>query len=345
VVLKSQANFAWITAGGRSHISIGAEAGVASVLVTADTAALITTNIELSRLLEEEAPELGFEGIEYPWEQQDGLISSLARVCDPKRCAADLPSDDLGSVDDAFLELRRVLRTPEIARYRDLGSDSALCVGNACRAAQAGESEQDVAARVASECEKRDILPLVDLVATDERIASYRHPLPTTKRLGQTLLVALTGRRHGLHASLTRMVTFGAADSDLVARHQAVTRVDTRTIVESRPGKSLGDVMLQEMNQYELEGFPDEWRLHHQGGLTGYAGREVFASPSSSYRLKPNQALAWNPSITRVKSEDTILITDDGYEILTRDAEWPHEEVKLAQGSVERPSLLMKGDR
>jgi antitoxin VapB len=140
------------------------------------------------------------------------------------------------------------------------------------------------------------------------------------------------------------MVSFGAADTDLVERHRAVRRVDTRAIVESRPGKTLGEVMLQAMDQYQLEGFPDEWRLHHQGGLTGYAGREVFATPSSSYVLKPNQALAWNPSITRVKSEDTILITEEGCEVLTRDAQWPHEQVELPQGSVDRPSLLVKGE-
>ena len=345
VVLRSQANFAWITAGGRSHISLGAEAGVASVLVTADTAALITTNIELDRLLVEEAPELGFEGVHYPWEQQEGLSSMLNGFCDPTQCVSDLPAEGLALVDDAFLELRRVLRPTEIARYRNLGRDASICVGNACRTAQPGESEQEVSARVAFECQKHDILPLVVLVAADERIAHYRHPLPTGNRLGHTLLVALTGRRNGLHASLTRMVSFGSPDPDLVARHRAVRRVDTRAIVESRPGKTLGEVMTDEIEQYELEGFADEWHQHHQGGLTGYAGREVFATPSEGYRLKPGQVVAWNPSITRVKSEDTIVVTEDGCEILTRDAEWPEESTELAQGTLTRPSLLERGDR
>lgn len=344
VVLRSQANFAWITGGGRSHVSIGGEAGVASIVVTPDAAALITTNIELARLLEEEAPGLAFEALEYPWQEQDGSNALLARICDPARCAADLLSGELSSIDDDFLELRRVLRPPEIARYRELGRDAAACVGNACRAAEPGETEHEIAARVALECEKRDILTLVDLVAADERISLYRHPLPTYNRLRTTLLVALTGRRQGLHASLTRMVFFGNPDPDLLERHAAVTRVDARAIVESAPGTSLGDVLGREIDQYELEGFPEEWRMHHQGGLTGYAGREIFGVPGSPYRLKADQALAWNPSITRVKSEDTILISNDGPEILTRDPEWPEQQVELSLGAVDRPSLSVRGE-
>jgi Xaa-Pro aminopeptidase len=345
VVLGSQSNFAWITGGGRSHVSIGAEAGVASVVVTRDAAVLITTNIELARLLDEEVSGLPFEALEYPWQQQqEGSAQIAARFCQPAKCAADLPSDDLSPIDGSFLELRRILRPPEVARYRDLGRDAAACVGIACRMAEPGDTEHYIAARLARECEKRDILALVNLVAADERIARYRHPLPTTNRLRGTLLVALTGRRHGLHASATRMVSFGMPDDELVSRHRAVTQVDARAILESSPGTTLGEVMAREIDHYEREGFPEEWRLHHQGGLTGYAGREVFAVPGSPYKLKSNQAVAWNPSITRVKSEDTVLITEDGPEILTRDPEWPEQPVEISGGALPRPSLLVRGE-
>jgi Xaa-Pro aminopeptidase len=313
--------------------------------VTTDAAVLITTNIELGRLLDEEAPGLPFEALEYPWHEQQGSAELIAHFCDPARCATDLPDGERRPIDDNFLELRRVLRPPEIARYRELGLDAAASVAVACRTAEPGETEHEIAARVASECEKRDILALVDLVAADERIARYRHPLPTDNRLQKTLLVALTGRRHGLHASLTRMVSFGDPDPDLVARHDAVTRVDARAILESSPGRSLGDVLTCEIDQYASQGFAEEWRLHHQGGLTGYAGREIFAVPGSPYTLKSDQALAWNPSITRVKSEDTVLVSDHGPEILTHDPSWPEHPVELDRGVVSRPSLLVRGER
>jgi hypothetical protein len=141
------------------------------------------------------------------------------------------------------------------------------------------------------------------------------------------------------------MVSVDQPDADLAARHQAVTRVDARAILESSPGTTLGDVLAGEIEQYEREGFPEEWRLHHQGGLTGYAGREVFAVPGSPYVLKDNQAVAWNPSITRVKSEDTVLISGGEPEILTRDPEWPEQVTAIPQGAITRPSLLVGGHR
>jgi hypothetical protein len=52
--------------------------------------------------------------------------------------------------------------------------------------------------------------------------------------------------------------------------------------------------------------------------------------------------VAWNPSITRVKSEDTVLLTTDGCEVLTRTDDWPRAHVEVSGGAIERPSLLEK---
>jgi Xaa-Pro aminopeptidase len=343
VLIGSQAGFAWITAGGHSHISIGEAGGVASILVTADRASLLTTNIELRRLFDEEVIALPFEGVEWPWHEQAHADRVVAELCDPSRSVSDLGAFGLSQADPSLAALRFTLMPAEIERFRVLGRDAAEAVEIACLSARPGDSEFEVAARVAEESARTNILPLVNLVATGDRIAGYRHPLPTKRRLERTALVALTGRRHGLHASLTRMFTFGSPDDDLAARHQAVLRVDARYLVESRPGATLGQVMSAAIEQYAAQGFPQEWRLHHQGGLTGYGGREVFATPGEGHRLEPGQALAWNPSITRVKSEDTVITRPDGVpEILTSTQAWPRVEVELPEGTVGRPALLRR---
>jgi antitoxin VapB len=74
---------------------------------------------------------------------------------------------------------------------------------------------------------------------------------------------------------------------------------------------------------YERLGWGEEWQLHHQGGPTGYRGREFTANPESEGTVSPVQAAAWNPSITGTKSEDTIVVTADGHDFLTRHGEWP----------------------
>ncbi|MGH2788449.1 MAG: M24 family metallopeptidase [Actinomycetota bacterium] len=295
VLLGSQANFAWITGGGHSHISIGEEAGIATVLVTRQEAFVVTTNIEAGRLADEELGGLPFEIHAYPWHEPGALREFVGVTSDPARTVGDGAIGGWPVADPSFACMRYVMSAPEVDRYRALGQDAATAVETACRSARPGMSELDVAAVVASECAARGIVALVDLVAADDRIAAYRHPLPTSRTVAKTVLVALTGRRHGLHASLTRMVTFGAPDDDLRRRHEAVTRVDACEIYESRPGRSLGTVMRKGADRYAAEGFRDEWKLHHQGGLTGYAGREIFATPSTSHILEAGNVTAWNP--------------------------------------------------
>lgn len=340
-ILHSQSSWAWITAGGRNHVSVGEAEGVAAAVITRDAAYVITTNIELSRLVDEEIVRLPFEPIDYPWHRPEALVEKIKEICDVAGAVSDLGI--AGTRTAAQLEqLRYVMLEPEVERYRALGQEAAAAVEVACRAVEPGDAEADVAARIAYECVERDILPLVNLVAADDRIGQYRHPLPTDRRLKHTLLAALTGRRHGLHASLTRMASFGTPDEDLASRHAAVTNVDATVILASRPGSSLAELVATVMERYESEGYPGEWQLHHQGGLTGYAGREIFATPAAHHRLRAGEVVAWNPSITRVKSEDTVLVGEGGNEVLTRTGMWPENEVQVSRGSIKRPALLVR---
>jgi Xaa-Pro dipeptidase len=98
-------------------------------------------------------------------------------------------------------------------------------------------------------------------------------------------------------------------------------------LTQSRPGRMLGELFGVLSHAYERQGFPEEWRKHHQGGLTGYSGREVFATPGDGTVLPDTCAVAWNPSVTGGgKSEDTVLVTQAGVEVLTRTPELPEIE-------------------
>lgn len=341
VVLASQANFAWITAGGHNHVAISGEAGVCSVVITAGAAAVVTPNIEGRRLADEELPPACFEVVEYPWYETGSKADIVRDLIGGGRVAGDLPTagrEPAGGVT----ELRRVLVPAEVERYRDLAQDAAAIVESACRNAVPHESELDMAARVAASCYEKNILPVVNLVAADERLQRYRHPIPTANRVDRTMLVALTARRHGLHASVTRTLCFGEPADEQKKRHLACARIDACMILASRPGTGLAEVFAAGVDRYAAEGFAGEWKLHHQGGLTGYAGREIKGTPSGDYVLQKNQALAWNPSITGAKSEDTILTTGRGTEVLTATGHWPTVEITLESSNLLRPDLLIR---
>jgi hypothetical protein len=54
------------------------------------------------------------------------------------------------------------------------------------------------------------------------------------------------------------------------------------------------------------------------------------------------QAFAWNPSVRGSKSEDTILVTETGPEILTNWPEWPALDVTVDDETIQRPAILVR---
>jgi sulfur transfer complex TusBCD TusB component (DsrH family) len=49
---------------------------------------------------------------------------------------------------------------------------------------------------------------------------------------------------------------------------------------------------------------------------------------------------AWNPSIRGVKSEDSILLTEDGVEILTAMEGFPTLSISIDGQPIARPAIL-----
>jgi antitoxin VapB len=181
---------------------------------------------------------------------------------------------------------------------------------------------------------------IVNLVAADERILEFRHPLPTAKTLTRHAMLVLCGRRDGLVCSITRLLYFGRLDDDLRRKHDAVVRVDAAMISATRPGVSLGEVFRVAVTAYAENGWPDEWRNHHQGGPAGYEPREWVATPHSTEVVHAGQAFAWNPSIAGTKSEDTVLVGPAGNDVITVIPGWPTIGVSVDGGRVERAAIL-----
>jgi Xaa-Pro dipeptidase len=50
--------------------------------------------------------------------------------------------------------------------------------------------------------------------------------------------------------------------------------------------------------------------------MTGYASREVIATPSTDVPIEIGQAFSWNPSVTGAKSEETFVLTESGAEVV-----------------------------
>ncbi len=327
LVLAQRPNFAWYTAGGLNHVGTADSTGVAALLITREQAVCITSNIEAPRLADEELLDLGIEVKAVPWFDETGLKTLWSSEFGRLRAACDVSLPALpGSVTRLgadFASLRWVMTEGEIERYRILAQDVAECLESACCQARPGMTECELAAQIASRALAKGIRTPVLLVAADERVRRYRHPIPTGRIVDRWAMGVLGGERHGLTVSVTRLVSFGPVDSDLLRKHEAVCRVDAAMIAATRPGRTMGEALTVAQEVYAEQGLADEWMLHHQGGLTGYVGREIRVGPACQEPIRVGQVFAWNPSIAGTKSEDTVLVSPDCNEILSLTRAWP----------------------
>jgi Xaa-Pro aminopeptidase len=313
VVLRRPENFAWYTGGGNSRVEYASPVGVADVVLTADGEWVLTSTIEGPRMGDEEA--VGFEVVEYPWEQ--GPDAALRELTGERPAVADIPLDGAVSLGEDLDAIRRVLDPDAIERLRAVGADLSAALEEAAGAVVPGMTEHRAADEIAAACRCRGLVPTVLLAATHERIGLYRHPLPSAATIERRAMLVASAQRGGLYANLTRMVHFEEPDPEIARRQDLCDEILTRMRDEAtRPGQSVAEAFADCRRFYAEAGFPDEWRLHHQGGITGYASREVIATPASEIEIETGQAFAWNPSITGAKAEETFVLTEDGAEVV-----------------------------
>lgn len=329
-------NFAWLT-GGSNIVDRAGEIGVAAAGYDGDEVVVVTDNIEAERLATEELS--GERVLEYTW--HTGSLADAVASYTARPAAADFDVPGCRSLDASGL--RQPLTTDEMDRYRELGHDTAEVIETVCRDIEPTDTERKVAADLRRELAARGIDSPVTLVGGEKRAKQYRHYTPTTTKLGSYALASVTARRNGLHASCTHTVAFDPPDW-LESRHEVAAHVETAALAATREvgrrGGRVREVFDAIRSAYREMSYAREWKHHHQGGATGYAGREWIATPHHDARVRLPMAYAWNPTVQGAKSEDTALVTADGVEVLTKTGDWPTETVTANGLELERPAVL-----
>lgn len=341
MAIASIANFAWLTCGGGNYVGTATEVGATTAVITQDRKYIVCDNIEARRIEEEEVADQGFEFRTYRW--FEGKRNDAIRgIVGDGVLGADIPIPGAVNISSALDACRSSLTPDEINRYRLLGKDTGECLAETAREIVPGMTEQEIAAVMNRHLMARGITPTVTLVAVDERIPKYRHPIPTDKKLERCAMLVTGARRWGLICSATRMVHFGPRSPELRCKHEAVALVDATFITGTVPGVVMSEIFNRALEVYKATGFGEEWKFHHQGGPTGYKGREFRVTAQTNATVLENQAFAWNPSITGTKSEDTIIATSQGPIILSETEDWPKIEVEVDGVTIRRPEIMIR---
>lgn len=342
VVLTQVRNFAWMTAGiADNQIVLGSEKGASSLVITKDGRRFIVASVsELPRLAAESLSGLGYEPKGLAWTDSD-LGAAVKKLVASDRVASDTIIPGLDTVD--IVGLRSPLTDTEVVKLRWVAKRTAEAVVEVIEGLSPGVTERSIEARASDALLRRNVRPTVLMVGTDERIQNYRHTPPTDFATLETdAMITVCAKRWGLTVAMTRLVHFGDATADMQRKLAAAARVSSTLQARLKPGKTAAELFGIMTQTYAESGFPEEWRLHHQGGAIGYAEREWVALPQGAQRVGERQAFVWNPTVQGTKVEDTVLVTKNGFENLTLTEGWPTVTTMVDGKAIRSPAILFK---
>jgi len=347
VVLTTPGAVSWATRGLNLPIDRAAGVDTIWVVINADSACLITTEVEAPRLREEYlAAHPSIDLVAVPWWDSAAFVAAATERSGVAvgEIATDGHPDFWHDMTRSLVAARLRLDDHEIASLRTLGHDAACAVEDALRTWTPGESDYEVAARIAANTERLGAQAPVLLVGGDDRLAEFRHPVAVGASMTNRVMVVLVASRGGQHVALTRYAQV-APDPDFAAQLEAAQSIHQATLAACTPGATTGEVLTAMADAYAQQGHPGAWSEHYQGGPIGYAQREFEIAPSQTdspwwqTQLPQGCAVAWNPSLRGgAKDEDTYLMAQGHLELITNGGDWPVTDQPLP-----RPLPLVVG--
>ncbi|MFC2049425.1 M24 family metallopeptidase [Chlamydiota bacterium] len=158
--------------------------------------------------------------------------------------------------------------------------------------------------------------------------ASQPHYTVSERKLkrGDAVLIDIGVVLRHYHSDMTRVVCFGTPPAELEKIYQIVHTAHAAGVNLCRPGVKIGDLDRAARNVIEQAGYGKCFThsLGHGVGLEIHESPRISAVGADAEReLEPGMVITIEPGIYvqgvgGVRLEDTLLITEEGYENLTR---------------------------
>lgn len=244
--------------------------------------------------------QLADDGYEYEWVEADGLVE----------------------------ELRAVKSASEIALLRRAFEITTETFERVAPTIQPGQTESEIAWKIHQTfVELGAEGPAFPTIVAAGTHAARPHHEPGERRIeaGQSIIIDMGARYEGYCADLTRTVWVGEPDSRLRDVYPVVAQAVEEVFERLAPGVSCADLDSIAREYIETRGFGDAFThsLGHGVGLRVHEGpsankrsKDVLAA-GNTLTIEPG---AYFPEWGGVRVEDVVLITEDGFEVLTERA-------------------------
>jgi Xaa-Pro dipeptidase len=341
LVIGRQDNFAWITAGGDSHVITTGEMGFAYLVIARDHKWLVSHSMDGQRFIDEQVPDQGYDLVTLYW-HRGSPEDKVLELTQGMVVGADFALPGARRYGAEIVDLHYPLTDLDIERCRWTGQEANRILIRVAKDLRPGVTEQEIAARILYEYALAGMTIDVLIVGFDERVRRYRHPMPTDNILQRYALLHPAARRWGLHANVTRLVHFGEPPAEIRQAMEGVATVGARVATMLAPDVRFADILAEEKRVYEQLGYPDEWNYHFQGGITGYTLADPARCLDPEARVVERQAYDYFITITGAKFEELTLLTEEGVEFASLGPGWPTRTVQTSGGDVVVPNALVR---
>ena len=339
VLLRRPCNFAWLTSGATCPLHAGTEPA-AAIFVTPEARLVVADNVDAKQLFDRQLGGLGFQLKQRPWhEGRSGLLDDL---CRGRSVACDLPQAGTSDESAEIALLRLPLTALECERLRKLATIASHAVEATARNIELGQTEAEIAGQLAHRLIRHEVQPLSLRAVADSRGLAYRRWHFGDNALQRWCFISTIVSRWGLCCGVTRSVVFGSPPDEMVVAFQQAGMLQATGMFFSQAGWPLSTVWPKVRRIYDKQGVGEEWQSADQADVVGYLASEVQLFPTSEFTLLPRMAVHWHPSVGPAQMGDTILVSEEGPELLTHATDWPMLLVTVKGNSVYVPDILIR---
>lgn len=340
MILGRRDNFAWVTFGGDNKVFRSSFDGAAVLLITQKQVYLFAYSMDADRIMDDELDGLGIIKNEIKWFEGTPIERAVAFM-EEKAVVSDMSCNGVENKNQDIIDLHTPYTVWEKERYEKVGALMDKLFREVADKIEMGMTEQEAASVAAGVFEREKMIPKVLLIGSDERIAKYRHPLPSDKKIEKVMLLHVASERYGLHGNITRMICFGEVPEALEKDYELLNQCCASTFSMLKPGVHYQPILAARRKLMKQAGKEEEMDLHFPGAYTGYniGGSEPVIADDA---IKEDMCFDWFMTVKGAKIEELAMAAPTGGKVLSVAGYWPAKKYTVGDYSCELPIILVK---
>ena len=230
-----------------------------------------------------------------------------------------------GDIDQTIKDLRNIKNDSEIQNIREAAKLADKCIEIGTAFLKVGITEREVVNHIENEIKKYGVSEMsFDTMVLFGDHAASPHGTPGDRKLvnDEYVLFDLGVIYNHYCSDMTRTVKFGTPSEEAQTIYKIVLEAETSAIKAIKAGVPLQDIDQIARDIISNAGYGEYFphRLGHGLGLEEHEYQDV--SSSNTNLLEAGMVITiepgiYVPNVAGVRIEDDILVTEDGYEILT----------------------------